>query len=455
MKRSFFFLLLLGFPSAKGQDSPEGRAILEKAARASQSGPSYRAEFTGKMEDRATGLDRKMELSGFVLSQPPDKLRAEMKVGPTDQWTIRDGPESWLYYPGTKKYRRFTSTAASIANFGSLDPNSLFGVLTERLQSVQIAPDENVTFDTSPVRCYVLTANYEPAQGGGQRRATYWIDQMNFIVLRRTVNVPVRNAQYTERTLDVALTKLVLAPTLAGNEFMFTPPEGATAMVNPAAPPAPASSGSPQGAYRIGNGISAPHVVSKREPEYSEEARRARLEGTVTLSLVVDATGVPMNLRVLKGLGLGLDEKALEAVGTWQFAPGQKEGKPVPILATIQVNFRLLPEWQWHLTRVAFDPPKGATVPSVVKSQFPRDFKAPDPGSVTLTLDVDEHGKPINLHVEKSSNPDSEQEVIKAAREWRFNPGLKDGTPISVPLTIEFSQVVTLPAQPPAPAAAK
>ena len=72
-----------------------------------------------------------------------------------------------------------------------------------------------------------------------------------------------------------------------------------------------------------------------------------------------------MNLRVLKGLGLGLDGKALEVVAEWRFAPGQKEGKPVPILATIQVNFRLLPEWQWHLTRVAFNPSEGASVPSV------------------------------------------------------------------------------------------
>ena len=110
MKRSVLYLLLLAFPIAKGQDSPEARAILEKAARANQSGPSYRAEFSGKMEDKAAGLDRKMELSGSVLSQPPDKSRAEMKVGLTEQWTIRDGAESWVYLPRTKKYRRFTST---------------------------------------------------------------------------------------------------------------------------------------------------------------------------------------------------------------------------------------------------------------------------------------------------------------------------------------------------------
>ena len=454
MKRSVLFLLLLGFSSAKGQDPPEARAILEKAARASQSGPGYRAQFSGKIEDKATGLDRKMELSGSILTQPPDKSRAEMKVGLTEQWTIRDGAESWVYLPRTKKYRRFTSTTASLANLGGLDPNSLFGVLTAGLQSVQIAPEESVTINGSPVRCYVISANYEPAPGGVQRLVTFWIDQMNYMVLRRRIDLPYRSAEFPEplaRNLDLTLTKLTLAPVLAGGEFVFTPPEGATAMASPAT-----QADSPPGAYRIGVGVSAPHVVSKREPEYSEEARRARLEGTVTLSLVVDASGAPMNLRVLKGLGLGLDGRALEAVAEWRFAPGQKEGKPVPILATIQVNFRLLPEWQWHLTRLAFNPSDGASVPSLVKPQFPRDRKTPNPGSVTLTLDVDEHGKPVNLHVEKSSDPDSEHEVIKAMREWTFSPGLKDGTPISEPLTIEFSQVATLPASPPPlPVAAK
>src|SRR5580692_8390676 len=379
MKRSVFFLLLLGFSSARGQDSTEARAILEKAARASQSGPSYRAEFSGEMEDKTTGLDRKMELSGYVLSQPPDKSRAEMKVGPTEQWTIRDGAESWVYLPRTKKYRRFTSTAASLANLGGLDPNSLFGVLTAGLQSVQIAPEENVMIDGSPVRCYVISANYEPAPGGVQRLVTFWIDEMNYMVLRRRIELPYRPAEYPEplaRTLDITLTKLTLAPVLAGGEFVFTPPEGATPMADPGA--SAAQDDPPEGAYRVGAGITPPHVVSKNEPEYSEEARNARLEGTVILSLVVDASGVPRSLRVLKGLGLGLDEKALAAVGTWHFAPGQKEGTPVPILATVQLNFRLLgPNGRWHLARAAFNPPQGASAPSVLKSRFPRDFPAP------------------------------------------------------------------------------
>jgi TonB family protein len=96
------------------------------------------------------------------------------------------------------------------------------------------------------------------------------------------------------------------------------------------------------GAYRIGGGVSAPTILSKVEPEYSEEARKAKWQGTVQLSLVVDDQGRPQGIKVTRSLGLGLDQKAIEAVEKWRFRPGMKDGKPVPVMATIEVNFRLL-----------------------------------------------------------------------------------------------------------------
>ncbi len=96
------------------------------------------------------------------------------------------------------------------------------------------------------------------------------------------------------------------------------------------------------GAYRIGGGVSAPSILSKVEPEYSEEARKAKWQGTVQLSLVVDDQGRPQSIKVTRSLGLGLDQKAIEAVEKWRFRPGMKDGKPVPVMATIEVNFRLL-----------------------------------------------------------------------------------------------------------------
>ena len=96
------------------------------------------------------------------------------------------------------------------------------------------------------------------------------------------------------------------------------------------------------GVFRVGGGVTAPALLYKVEPEYSEEARKAKYQGTVVLYVEVDPSGRARNLRVVRSLGLGLDEKAMEAVNKWRFRPGYKDGKPVTVAATIEVNFRLL-----------------------------------------------------------------------------------------------------------------
>lgn len=94
--------------------------------------------------------------------------------------------------------------------------------------------------------------------------------------------------------------------------------------------------------FTVGGGVSSPIPVFRPEPEYSEEARKAKFQGTVVVEIVVDAAGIPRNLRVINSAGLGLDEKAVEAVSRWKFRPGMKAGKAVPVRASIEVHFRLL-----------------------------------------------------------------------------------------------------------------
>jgi TonB family protein len=86
----------------------------------------------------------------------------------------------------------------------------------------------------------------------------------------------------------------------------------------------------------------APLLLYKVDPDYSEQARLARYNGTVLLRLVIDEKGDPRDIRVLRSLGLGLDEKAIEAVRHWRFRPGLKDGKAVAVDANIEVSFRLL-----------------------------------------------------------------------------------------------------------------
>jgi TonB family protein len=96
------------------------------------------------------------------------------------------------------------------------------------------------------------------------------------------------------------------------------------------------------GVFRVGGDVSAPVLIYKVEPEYSEEARKAKYQGTVVVLVEVDPNGRVRNPRIVHSIGLGLDEMALEAIKQWKFRPGYKNGEAVTVAATIEVNFRLL-----------------------------------------------------------------------------------------------------------------
>ncbi len=95
------------------------------------------------------------------------------------------------------------------------------------------------------------------------------------------------------------------------------------------------------GVYKVGGGISAPTAISSPDPDYTEEARRAKKQGTCVLWLIVDSTGHPRDIRVIRGLGFGLDAKALEAVQRWKFQPALKDGRPVDVQISVEVEFHL------------------------------------------------------------------------------------------------------------------
>jgi TonB family protein len=95
------------------------------------------------------------------------------------------------------------------------------------------------------------------------------------------------------------------------------------------------------GLFHVGGGVSAPRAVFTPDPEYSEEARKAKYQGTCVLWLVVGPDGRPRDIKVSRTLGLGLDEKAIEAVKQWKFDPAMKDGKPVAVQISVEVTFHL------------------------------------------------------------------------------------------------------------------
>jgi TonB family protein len=93
-----------------------------------------------------------------------------------------------------------------------------------------------------------------------------------------------------------------------------------------------------QGIYKID---SFPKRILKVEPEYTDRARAAKLEGVVVLNVVIDEEGIPRDPLVVRWLGMGLDGKALEAVRQWRFRPAMEDGEPVRLAVVVEVTFRL------------------------------------------------------------------------------------------------------------------
>ncbi|HMC58714.1 MAG TPA: energy transducer TonB, partial [Candidatus Solibacter sp.] len=95
------------------------------------------------------------------------------------------------------------------------------------------------------------------------------------------------------------------------------------------------------GIFHVGGGVSPPRAIYSPDPEFSDEARKAKYQGTCTLYVVVGADGRPTNIRVASGLGMGLDEKAIEKLKTWKFEPATKDGHAVAVEIAVEVAFRL------------------------------------------------------------------------------------------------------------------
>ena len=95
------------------------------------------------------------------------------------------------------------------------------------------------------------------------------------------------------------------------------------------------------GVYHIGGGVSAPRLVFQVDPEFSEEARKAKFSGNVEVYLWVDEQGNPSHVKVARGVGMGLDEKAMEAVRQYKFKPALQNGKPVKVDLYVEVNFQI------------------------------------------------------------------------------------------------------------------
>jgi TonB family protein len=150
-------------------------------------------------------------------------------------------------------------------------------------------------------------------------------------IMRLTMNLP--KVSRTQKIAMVAVTTGALlggAVTAAAMSFDVMPSKDAAA-----------SKTAHEKVYQVGNGVTAPVLTYSVDAEFTKKAKDAKYQGVSVVSCVVDADGMPRYVHTIRKLGMGLDEKALEAVRQYKFKPGLLNGKPVAVQITIEVNFHI------------------------------------------------------------------------------------------------------------------
>lgn len=178
--------------------------------------------------------------------------------------------------------------------------------------------------DAGKRRAYVVRqVRFSPPQAAPQRS----------IPEKKTRKIPIPDPTPTEPEPIRDVEQLDLP------EMDLDLPVGELELEIPEGPPGPP--GEALGAVHVGGGVQAPEKVHAPHPGYTEDARQARIQGIVLLQAVIDREGNVVDLQVLKGLPLGLDQEALEAVSQWKFKPATRDGEPVPVYYNVTVSFTL------------------------------------------------------------------------------------------------------------------
>jgi TonB family protein len=220
-------------------------------------------------------------------------------------------------------------------------------------------------------------------------------------------------------------------------------------------------------AKKTGDGVTAPELIYVVEPELTDEAKKAKFMGFVFVNLIVDARGMPQNVHVVRGVGMGLDEKAVETAKQYRFRPAMEDGKPVPVELNVEVNFKVMdspgndaasnpngpsasessPPMQSAPQEYGGVPVRkiggGVTTPELIYKVDPEFSaearKAKFEGIVLVNFIVDAKGKPQDVRVLRGVGLGLDEKALKAVRAYRFRPATEYGKPVPVGLNVEVN----------------
>lgn len=328
-----FVLSAVGF----AQTDDHAFLLLREVESSAQAMKSWRADVIETHEMTGQGMNLHDETLVKIAVQSPLRMRRE-NSGDDRTVQVCDGMDSF-YSGDAPGFYRNPAVVSSGCNF----PLSEFYQLEANPVSAAVIGRDDVQLADGLKACEVVRAEWNRDVEGGPGRwhivRTMCIDSVRHLILRdSTESTDVARGLHSVETKT--FTSFESNASLPPEAFRFLVPTGSMQDEGPkVSPDEPAST---NGVYAIGRRVSHPRLISKIEPAYTDEAHEARASGLILVSLTVAADGMPQNMKVVRGLGHGLDEKAIESVSQWRFAPGMKDAVPVAVgPLTVAVNFQL------------------------------------------------------------------------------------------------------------------
>jgi TonB family protein len=189
------------------------------------------------------------------------------------------------------------------------------------------------------------------------------------------------------------------------------------------------------------SGVTNPVLIRKVEPKYTAEARRARITGEVWLDVSVQSDGTVKVLGIKKSLDktFGLDEAAVEAAKAWLFQPAKKDGKPVPTRVALVMEFKLSSDAPQDDVYKPGPSVKAPVLKSKVDPTYTREaMQAKIQGEVWIDAVVETDGTIKIARIQKSLDDKLglDEAAIAAAKKWKFEPGVREGKPVRVSVTL-------------------
>ncbi len=321
--RLIFLLMIIAALAQAQPESPD--SLIAGVAAFARTGSSWRAE--GYEVD--TAENGKQSADQFQIAYqlaPSIRARLEVTGGLNPFVRICDGGSEWTFYSHSHSYVRVLLPQISACTY----PINAWPLLNETLRSPTLTGTDQINFFGRPRACRIVRGKFLASVNDSRREdLEVCIDPATRLIVRYQIE------EANHRVHSINFSWIQRNVKLDADQFQFHPPAGSkeVAMINWLDPIAQPSNS----AFRVSNEVSAPLLVTLVAPETT--AGGARSNGAVVLYCEINGDGIPQNIKVIRALGTGVDDKAVQAVKQWRFEPGMRDGNPVTVATAIAVNF--------------------------------------------------------------------------------------------------------------------